>query len=219
VETDVQEESRVCEQIGIYNFEDGDGNMDEHLTKDELGEVPIPRPITRKRAIARQDPMRQYATDHQLQHNRWCHKSGLRRTIRFQGVQGLPKTYKELMNRKFICESCLKAKMTKCIHPPVFWRQWKIGQLMHADLHMKPIRSWNGKRYSLMCVEHVLKYCMVYFLAHKSDAFEFILIFITWLQRRTGNKLLAVQADGGGEFTGELYIWCGRKGITFQKTS
>jgi hypothetical protein len=90
---------------------------------------------------------------------------------------------------------------------------------MHADLHEKPVMSWNGKKYSLMCVEHVSKYSMVYFLTYKSDAFEYCLIFIAWVERRTGTKMLAVQADGGGEFTGELFVWCKHNGLTFQKTS
>ena len=127
--------------------------------------------------------------------------------------------YKELQDANCICEACLKAKMSRCIHPPVFRRIWLIGQLMHFDLQEKPVHSWNAKKYTLMCVEHKAKYSKPYFVAKKSDAFNSCLMFIAWIERRTGNKTLAIQCDGGGEFTGDLLRHCRASGINFQKTS
>jgi hypothetical protein len=46
---------------------------------------------------------------------------------------------------------------------------------------------------------------------------------MVWLQRRTGNKVIAVQCDGGGEFLGEkengLLFYCLSKGIEIRTTS
>jgi hypothetical protein len=180
-EFQVREVDRICERIGIYNFETGDGTITESLTKREVPEVPVPRPIVRKRKIERWDPMKAFKKDHSILHQRWGHKSGLRQTIRFQGCLGLPMTYKELTNSKCICEACLMAKMCKCVHPPVFRRLWLIRQLVHFDLHYKPFLSWCKKQYTLMCVEHVAKYSKVLFMLKKSSAFNQCLIFMAWI--------------------------------------
>jgi hypothetical protein len=215
----IREPNLICEMIGIYSFETGNGVIREQLAISELGERPIPRPIVKKRKKERWDPMREFGNNLALLHKRWAHKSGLRRTIRFQGCRGLPLKYSDLKDKDCICEACLMAKMSKCIHSPVFRRLWLIGQLLHFDEQQKPVRSWNGKHHTLMAVEHVAKYVKPYFLALKSDAYEFCLAFIAWVERRTGNKVLAIQCDGGGEFTGELHRYCVKNGIGFQKTS
>jgi hypothetical protein len=215
----VREPEVICDEIGIYSFEDGDGLIKEQLSVAEVPEKPIPRPIIRKRKKERWDPMRPFQKSLPLLHKRWCHKSGLRRTIRFQGCSGLPLSYRDLQDAECLCEACLKAKMSRCIHPPVFRRLWLIGQLVHFDLQEKPIQSWDMKKHTLMCVEHKAKYSKVYFIFKKSGAFEYCVMFIAWIERRTGNKVLAVQCDGGGEFTGELLRHCQKKGINFQKTA
>jgi hypothetical protein len=207
---------------GIYTFDKGDGKIYEQLSTAESLERPIPRPTQKKRKVERFDPMKEHEKLATLWHACYCHKSGLRRTIRFQGCLGLPKTYRELEKLKDICESCLKAKMAHCVHPPVFRRLWVLGQLIHFDLHMKPILSWNGKRYSLMVVEHLSKFNLVIHLRKKSEAGKHMLFVIRWFERRTGNKVLAIQCDSAREFVGantEIYSYCMEEGIDVNATS
>jgi hypothetical protein len=209
-------------EIGVYAFEHGDGKIYESLTPDEQHEKPVPRPKISKRKVSRFDPMKKFANDGRLLHDRFAHKSGLRRTIRFQGCLGLPATYKELCNTHVVCAACLAAKMSRCVHPPVFRREWRLGQLMHVDNHYKPILSWSGKRYTIMIVEHVSRYNLPLHIRKKSEASRVLIYAIMWFQRRTGTKMLAMQCDSAPEFIGEnteIYQYCMSKGISIQATS
>jgi hypothetical protein len=208
--------------VGIYNFQIGDGKIYEPLSQPETFEKPAPRPIVKKRKIERFNPMSKFEKDANLWHKRFCHKSGMRRTIRFQGCLGLPATYKELKNLHCLCEACLSAKMAHCLHPPVFRRQWKLGQFLHIDNHAKPVLSWNKKRYTIMIVEHVSKFNFPIHILKKDQAGHLLVYAIRWFERRTGTKVLAIQCDSAGEFVGEkteIYAYCMEEGITIQATS
>ena len=57
-------------------------------------------------------------------------------------------------------------------------------------------------------------------LQRKSDAAEAFLIYINRLERLTGNKVVNIRSDGGGEFgSNALLNEYARRGICFESTA
>jgi hypothetical protein len=144
---------------------------------------------------------------------------GLKRTIEFQGVVGVPKEYGKLQIENDFCVHCLRGKQVKCKHVKVNRHVREIGVLVHMDTQEMPTQSWNGKKHTLTMVEHISGVDSPAFIAKKSDVSVNAVNMLRWLRTQTGNKCKELQVDGAGEFIGpntELRKYCARKGIIYR---
>jgi hypothetical protein len=115
------------------------GELCEHTLPTELTETIPNRPTKKYRKTVRVDLMRKYLNRLSVQHARFAHKKGLRRTIRYKGVIGIPTDYGKLLLDHNFCIHCLQGKQSKCSHRTIARRERKPGELFHTDMEYKPV--------------------------------------------------------------------------------
>ena len=92
--------------------------------------------------------------------------------------------------------------------------------VLHADLWgPAPIHSSNGYRFYLIIVDDYTKFCWVYLLKHKSDAFSTFKQFKTMAEKHYQSSIHFLKTDCGGEFTSnEFNSFCANTGIIHHLT-
>jgi len=62
------------------------------------------------------------------------------------------------------------------------------------------VPTFSGKRYFLSFIDDKTKYCQVYVLQCKSEAFDKFVQFVNLVQNKIGVKIKTLQSDNGGEY-------------------
>lgn len=74
--------------------------------------------------------------------------------------------------------------------------------------------SLGGSKYFLSFVDDYSRYTFIYFLHKKVDTFQYFLEYKALIQNQTGQKILILRSDNGGEFTSNKFTnYCFEHGI------
>jgi transposase InsO family protein len=155
-----------------------------------------------------------------LWHCRYGHLSwnGLRLLQQKEMVKGLPK----FKGSQTVCEDCLKRRQHRDPFPSESsWRASTTLQLVHANI-CGPINpsSNSKKRYLLTFIDDFSRKIWIYFLAEKSEAFDFFKSYKARVEKETWTCILAVRTDRRGEFTSQEFTnFCEFHGIHRQLTA
>ncbi|KAJ9564937.1 hypothetical protein OSB04_000903 [Centaurea solstitialis] len=131
-------------------------------------------------------------------------------------VIGLPKL--NILKDK-VCGACEKGKISRSSFKSK--QNFSINtplQLLHVDL-CGPVStpSLGGKRYILVLVDEFSRFTWTFFLRHKGDAAEEIILFIKRIEVRTGLPVRSIRSDNGTEFKNyTLDAFLNDKGISQQ---
>ncbi|GBE87024.1 hypothetical protein SCP_1002700 [Sparassis crispa] len=148
------------------------------------------------------------------------------------GFTGLEKLYKENLVEGLTvdensmpltqCEACVQAKQARRAYPKeVEDRSQMPGELTHSDV-WGPARvvSIAGSHYYISFTDDCTQRCQVLFMKHKSEAFEKLKEYLTFIERRFGHLPKIVRVDNGSEYINKnLKGWCREKGIELQTTA
>ena len=120
------------------------------------------------------------------------------------------------------CDSCQLGKLTRPPHPAVAFDHGTSYplELVVVDL-AGPVtpRSLGGKSYIMGVLDVFTRYSWVYFLSRKSDAGEKLKEWIAVAEHQSGQKLLHLRSDKGGEFTSHAFMaWLALHGVDQQTT-
>jgi hypothetical protein len=133
-------------------------------------------------------------------------------------VKGLPK----LDESKQVCADCLMGKQHRDSIPKASnWRSSKRLELVHSDI-CGPITpaSNSNSRYILTFIDDFSKKTWVYFLINKSSALDQFKKFRSMVEKETGNMIVCLRTDRGGEFTSlDFKNYCEENGIKRQLTA
>lgn len=120
------------------------------------------------------------------------------------------------------CEVCLRAKLTRQVFPKKSETKSKgILDLVHCDL-CGPMQNEtpSGNKYFMTLIDDYSRYCTLYFLSSKDQAFEKIKEFIEMCENQYGKRLKVLRTDRGGEFVNKrMKNYFKRKGIVHQLTA
>ncbi|KAL1939017.1 hypothetical protein VTO73DRAFT_10277 [Trametes versicolor] len=120
------------------------------------------------------------------------------------------------------CPACTKGKMTRASFPSsTIDRPLRILLVVSTDLWGNAqVQTPSGKWYVMTFTDHWSRWLWVAFLRRKSDAFD---AFKTWLarvERETGEQLVTLRADNGGEYVNKQFAdFCSGRGIHLETTS
>lgn len=133
-------------------------------------------------------------------------------------VDGL--TLDELQNFG-VCTSCVLGKHKRTPFPNASpTRATELLGLVHSDLCGPLPCSLGGKEYFLTFIDDYSRFCVVYFLRHKSETYACFMEYKTWAELQTGHKLKMLRSDNGGEYlSGEFIAFCVQHGIARQLTT
>lgn len=101
------------------------------------------------------------------------------------------------------------------------WRASAKLQLVHTDI-CGPMQteSLGRNKYFLLFIDDYTRMTWVYFLKAKSETFENFKRLRALVERQSGNRLMCLRSDRGGEFTSsEFYRYCNDHGIKRELTA
>ena len=92
--------------------------------------------------------------------------------------------------------------------------------LVHTDIcEFNGLVTKDNKRYFITFIDDCSRFCYVYTLKHKDEAFEKFIIFKTEAETQTGKVLKRLRSDRGGEYTGTSFNeFCKSNGIVHEVT-
>ena len=104
------------------------------------------------------------------------------------------------------CEVCIATKTRQKPYPHRSdTRATAPGLVLHVDLcGPMEVESEQGSRYAMPVTDDFSRFTIVYFLKRKSDAIDELLNAIKMVENHTGNKVVSIRADNGGEFVSKL---------------
>ena len=115
------------------------------------------------------------------------------------------------------CETCIQTKLTRLQFPNVE-KNYKLLELVHFDMcTMNSVLSRGGNRYFITFIDDYSKFCYVYLMKYKSEAFLKKILYFAEVQNRFKTKIVHLRTNRGSEYLGrEFDKLCGDNGIIHQ---
>ncbi|CAA7016056.1 unnamed protein product [Microthlaspi erraticum] len=157
-----------------------------------------------------------------LWHRRFGHLNygGLRILAAKKMVNGLPIT--GLEETEAACDICFRGKQNRHSIPKKSdWKSTTPLQLVHSDIcgPISPI-SESGKRYIINFIDDFSRKCWTFLLTEKSEAFQVFKEFKAAAERESGQQLVCLRTDRGGEYSSKAFEeFCRENGIKRQLTA
>ncbi|BBH01574.1 transposable element gene [Prunus dulcis] len=132
-------------------------------------------------------------------------------------VQGLP----NLQEYEKVCSGCAVSKNHRSsFDKERAWRASHPLELIHSDIcgPMQTI-TLGGNRYFLTFIDDHTRMCWVFFLQHKSQAFNIFKRFKSMVELQSGYQIKKLRSDRGGEYTSlDFSKFCEEVGLERQLT-
>ena len=146
-------------------------------------------------------------SEFQLWHRRLGHV-GFDHLIRIGGLdllRGLPKLK---ATNDIVCAPCRHGKQVSASHPPInLVNTTRPAQLLHMDtVGPSRVRSAGGKWYVLVIVDDFSRYSWVFFMDHKSEAFNHFHDLALRLFNVFPGEMKTIRSDNGLEFKNSSFI-------------
>ena len=92
--------------------------------------------------------------------------------------------------------------------------------LIHSDLcEMNGLLTRGGKRYFMTLIDDATRYCYIYLLKTKDEAFHYFKIFKAEVENQIERKIKRLRDDRGGEYiSNEFSQFCAEHGIIHEVT-
>ena len=155
-----------------------------------------------------------------LWHRRLCHIgfNNVRKIVKDNLVSGIDF---KLCSDDHHCESCYDGKNHRVPFPThKSQKNRKILDVIHSDLcgKIQPA-SIGGGSYFMTLIDDASRYCWVYVLKNKSDAFETFRKWKKMVENQYDRKVKVLRTDGGGEYvSNEFDDFLNNSGIIHQTT-
>ncbi|CAL2266202.1 unnamed protein product [Prunus armeniaca] len=132
-------------------------------------------------------------------------------------VQGLPK----LQGSEKVCSGCAISKSHRnSFDKEKAWRATQPLELIHSDIcGPMQVTTLGGNMYFLTFIDDHTRMCWVFFLQHKSQAFNIFKRFKSMVELQSGYQIKRLRSDRGGEYTSlEFSKFCEELGLERQLT-
>jgi len=124
--------------------------------------------------------------------------------------------YQQIKNAKVIelpadistnCIDCVKGKLSKLPFPAKSdAKSTELLGIVHSDLcGPMEVKSLGNNLYFMTFIDDKSGFCKIYFLKHKSDAFDKFIEYEAEAERQTGKKIKIFRSDGGLEYNNRKF--------------
>ncbi|KAK9119049.1 hypothetical protein Scep_017142 [Stephania cephalantha] len=130
----------------------------------------------------------------------------------------LPKFKIDLKHK---CEVCAESKFARQTFKSVQERSNELLDLIHSDLcDFKSNPTRGGKNYYITFIDDCRKYCHVFLIKNKREAFDVFKIYKAEVENQLDKKIKVLKTDRGGEYDSiEFAEFCNTNGIIYQTTA
>lgn len=113
------------------------------------------------------------------------------------------------------CEACIAGKSHIAPYKPSTRVITKPMELIHCDIcGPMPVSTYGDNKYFITFVDHFSRHGTISLLKQKSEAFTVFKEYQARMERLTGNKIITLRTDGGGEFnSNEMNSYLKQQGI------
>src|SRR6266540_194682 len=118
------------------------------------------------------------------------------------------------------CQACVQAKQPRKPHRAAEERNLALLELIHSDLcEMNGVLTKGGKKYFMTLIDDSSRFCYVYLLKTKDEAFHHFKIYKAEVENQLERKIKCVRSDHDGEyFSNEFNLFCEEHGIIHERT-
>lgn len=155
-------------------------------------------------------------------HRRLGHKgfASLADLVRLGLLDGCDVTPAQFLQarERSVCEPCIVGKLQRASHPLRVPRPVPLLYRVHTDVCEFPSASGPTHRFVTL-IDEATRFSCVTPLLRKSDAADAVRNMIAWCEKQTGQSVLRVRNDRGGEFmVGALQAYYAQRGIQMEPT-
>ncbi len=166
------------------------------------------------KAIANKHASKSYfTTKGHYWHERLAHYSNdyVKETLMEQGIN-------QILNKEQ-CDTCLEGKMTQRPVSNVSSRNVsKPLEYISLDIMYFTDISRSGYKYALVIIDHFSKYVVGYLLKGKSEAGDYLLDYVSFMENRTSSKVIEIKGDNDRSFfSNETEAELRKRGIVVSK--
>ena len=105
------------------------------------------------------------------------------------------------------CEVCVESKFPRKSYKYVQERSNELLGLIHSDLcDFKSIPTRGGENYFITFIDDCSKYCYVYLIHNKDEAFEKFKTYKAEVENQLERKIKALRSDRGGEYKSNEFM-------------
>ena len=100
-------------------------------------------------------------------------------------------------------------------------RSNEVLGLIHTDLcDFKSIPTRGGRNYFITFIDDCSKFCYVYLIKNKDEAFEMFKTYKAEVENQLDKKIKIIRSDRGGEYESTAFAdFCANHGIIHQTTA
>ena len=151
-----------------------------------------------------------------LWHSCFCHAS-FGCLMRLANLNLIPKFN---LVKKSKCHVCVESKQPRKPHKAAEARNLAPLELVHSDLcEMNGILTKGGKRYFITFIDDSTRFCYVYLLKTKDEAFNYFKTYKAEVENQLERKIKRLRSDRGGEYFSNVFDeFCVEHGIVHERT-
>ena len=113
-------------------------------------------------------------------------------------------------------EICVESKLTRASFHDIE-RSTEPLELIHSDTcDLKYVQTRGGKKYFVTFIDDCTRYCYVYLLRSKDEAFEKFMHYKNEVEDQFSRKIKAIRSHRGGEYDASFDWFCQEHGIIYQ---
>ena len=122
--------------------------------------------------------------------------------------------------KKSKCHVCVESKQPRKPHKAAEARNLAPLELVHSDLcEMNGILTKGGKRYFITFIDDSTRFCYVYLLKTKDEAFNYFKTYKAEVENQLERKIKRLRSDRGGEYFSNVFDeFCVEHGIVHERT-
>jgi hypothetical protein len=138
----------------------------------------------------------------------------------FHAAEGMPANLPPEDEAKFKCYVCVESKQPRKPHKAAEARSLAPLELVHSDLcEMNGILTKGGTRYFLTFIDDSTRFCYVYLLKIKDEAFNYFKAYKAKVENQLERKIKRLRSDRGGEYFSNVFDeFCVEHGIIHERT-
>ncbi len=117
-----------------------------------------------------------------------------------------------------LCEGCIFGKMCRSPFPTGRTRALEVGEIIHSDVGFVNVPTFSGETCYVLFKDDYSGFTQIYLMKSKSEAGDYFVKFVAFLETTTEKKVKILRTDQGVEYWSNK-SWRDQRGIVHQTSN